>query len=292
MPESGAKRKSTWVQRIRRKYRIQIISEDQFEEKASLRLSSLQVFIIFTSIIIAMVALTIYLVAFTSLREYIPGYADTDAKRRLYELTLITDSLERQAEANELFLQNLQNIVTGKVSVDSLSGPRDTTGQYKFKQLHNSRSADDSLLRQEVEREDQYNISLNKKKANTTLGSFLFFAPVRGQVSDGFDKTKQHYGVDVVTSRNESVKAVLDGTVIVAGWTAETGYTMVIQHSENLISVYKHNAALLKTEGAFIKAGEPVAIVGNSGELTTGPHLHFELWYNGLPVDPELFIVF
>jgi murein DD-endopeptidase MepM/ murein hydrolase activator NlpD len=292
MAVAGKKKRSSWLQRIRRKYRIQIISEDQFEEKASLRLSTLQVFVLFSAIIIAMVALTIYLVAFTSLREYIPGYADTSTQRKLYELTVATDSLERIVEANTLFLDNIQNVVMGRIPQDSIPVPRDTTGSYKYKQTQNTRSKEDSLLRAEVEKEDQYNIMLNAPKSTHPIGNFLFFAPVLGQVSDKYNKEIRHYGVDIVTAKNEAVKSALDGTVVLAGWTAETGYTMVIQHTENLLTVYKHNAALLKKEGTFVKAGEPIAIVGNSGELTTGPHLHFELWYNGLPVDPQLFIVF
>jgi len=292
MAGSSKKKKSTWLQRIRRKYRIQIISEDQFEEKASLRLSSLQVFILFSSVIIAMVALTIYLVAFTSLREYIPGYADTSTQRKLYELSVTADSLERLVDANAVFLQNIQNVVTGNIPRDSISGIGDTSGQHNYDGIRNARSKEDSLLRAEVDKEDQYNITLNRPASTHPIGNFLFFAPVRGKVSDRYNKEIRHYGVDVVTAQNEAVKSALDGTVILSGWTAETGHTMVIQHTENLITVYKHNAALLKKEGAFVKAGDPIAIVGNSGEITTGPHLHFELWYNGLPVDPELFIVF
>lgn len=291
MPESK-KKKASWLQRVRRKYRIQIISEDQFESKATFRLSSLQVFVLLSVTIILMVIFTIYLVAFTSLREYIPGYADTGTKQKLYELMLATDSLEKVVDANHVFLDNIQGVMMGRISPDSISGPGDTSGLYKYRQqvMH---SADDSILRMEAADEDEYNIRIKPGPAgNHPIGNFLFYAPVRGKVSDKFDLEIKHYGIDIVTVKNEAVKSALDGTVIMAGWTSETGYTMVIQHTENIITVYKHNATLLKHEGAFVKAGEPIAIVGNSGELTTGPHLHFELWYNGLPVNPELFILF
>lgn len=288
----GKKKKASLIKRMSRKYRIQIISEDQFESKATFRLSALQVFILFGSTIILMVFFTIYLVAFTSLREYIPGYADTNTKRKLHQLMIETDSLEKMVDANSVFLENIQGVVLGQIEPDSMSGPGDTTGRYKYKLIKNQPSKDDSILRMEANREDQYNIRTGSDTKTHPIQRILFYAPVRGKVSDAFNKEIKHYGTDVVTAKNEAVKSALDGTVVYAGWSTETGYTLVIQHSENIVTVYKHNATLLKQDGAFVRAGEPIAIVGNSGEYSTGPHLHFELWYNGLPVNPELFIVF
>lgn len=285
-------KKKSWLlgwQQLRRKYRVQVISEDHFEEKASLRLSLFNLLVVVGSIIIAMVSLTIYLVAFTNLREYIPGYADSSSKKKLLELLIITDSLEKKSAANDIFLQNLQLVIQGKNIPDSLIYQRDTTSRYSH--ITNQRSKDDSLLRAMVESEDQYNLSATTVNKNT-LASSLFFTPLRGTITDHFNPDIGHYGVDIASRKNEAVKATLPGTVIVSAWTSESGYILVIQHSDNLISVYKHNAVLLKKAGALVKSGEPIAIVGNSGEITTGPHLHFELWYNGIPIDPELYMVF
>lgn len=286
------KKKRSWKlswQKLRKKYRVQVISEDHFEEKASLRLSLLNLLVVFASIIILMVSLTIYLVAFTNLREYIPGYADSNSKKKLLELINVTDSLEKKLSTNDLFLQNLQLVIQGHKIPDSLIYRQDTNA--RFEHITNQRSHDDSLLRAMVEEEDRYNLS-STTIGKTTLASSLFFTPIRGVVTEHFNPEIAHYGIDIASRKNEAVKATLSGTVIIATWTSETGNIIVIQHADNLISVYKHNAVLLKKVGAVVKSGEPVAIVGNSGELTTGPHLHFELWYNGFPIDPELFMVF
>ncbi|MCX7744940.1 MAG: M23 family metallopeptidase [Flavobacteriales bacterium] len=276
-------------QQLRRKYRVQIISEDHFEEKASLRLSLFNLLVVFASVIIAMVSLTIYLVAFTNLREYIPGYADSSSKKKLLELLIITDSLEKKSAANDVFLNNLQLVIQGKNIPDSLMYKRDTTS--RFSHITDQRSKDDSILRAMVESEDQYNLSAITVNKNT-LASSLFFTPLRGTITNHFNADIGHYGIDVASRKNEAVKATLPGTVIMSAWTSESGYVLVIQHTDNLVSVYKHNAVLLKKSGAIVKSGEPIAIVGNSGENTTGPHLHFELWYNGIPVDPTLYMVF
>jgi murein DD-endopeptidase MepM/ murein hydrolase activator NlpD len=280
---------AAWWQRLRRRYRVNIISEEHFEEKASLRLSALHLVIVFSSVIIIMVSLTIYLVAFTSLREYIPGYADSGSKKRMLELLRTTDSLENKIKATDIFLENIQLAILGKKIQEEQLYVKDTASN--FKDIRNIKSKEDSLLRIEVEKADFYNVS-NKKKGGNKLTSFLFFSPLRGMITDSFDKKTNHFGVDIAAKKNEAVKSVLDGTVMLDTWTPETGHVIMIQHADNLVSVYKHNALLLKKSGAFVKAGEPIAIVGNSGELSTGPHLHFELWYNGSPLNPEEFISF
>jgi len=287
-----AEKKKSWKlgwQQLRRKYRVQVISEDHFEEKASWRLSLFNLLVVFASVIILMVSLTIYLVAFTNLREYIPGYADYGSKKKLLELLIVTDSLEKKLAANDMFLQKLQLVIQGRDIPDSLMYRQDSSAV--FSHITNQRSKDDSLLRAMVEEEDQYNLSSTTTN-KSSLAYSLFFTPIRGVITERFNPEIGHYGIDIASRKNEAVKATLSGTVIVSSWTSETGNILVIQHTDNLISVYKHNAVLLKKAGALVKSGEPIAIVGNSGELTTGPHLHFELWHNGLPIDPELFMVF
>jgi murein DD-endopeptidase MepM/ murein hydrolase activator NlpD len=156
-----------------------------------------------------------------------------------------------------------------------------------------STSIEDSILRTQIEEEEQYNLLVtDQDHASSGLTGVHFFAPIRGMVTNPFNAGANHFGTDIVAAPNEVVKATLDGTVILATWTLETGYVLQIQHDNNLVSIYKHNAELLKKVGNVVRAGDAIAIIGNSGELTTGPHLHFEIWHNGTPIDPEQFIVF
>jgi murein DD-endopeptidase MepM/ murein hydrolase activator NlpD len=168
-----------------------------------------------------------------------------------------------------------------------------TTGA-KYDTIHSlKKSSQDSMLRKEIESQDRYTLGVkdNSSFANNASG-FLFFPPAKGTVTNRFDPVTKHYGIDIVANANEAVKSTLDGTVLIANFTSETGYVIGIQHSNNLLSFYKHNSSLLKKPGDFVKAGEVIAIIGNSGELSSGPHLHFELWYNGIALDPRKYISF
>jgi murein DD-endopeptidase MepM/ murein hydrolase activator NlpD len=207
----------------------------------------------------------------------------------LIAITEKTDSLVAEANARQQYLDNLTNILRGNDTAVNIQNPTDTTKKYD--NLDYSRSPEDSALRNEIETGDEYSLALGVTK-KTGISGYFFFAPVKGSVTSSFNLAEEHFGVDVAASENEPVKATLDGTVISSGWNPEDGYVIQIQHSNNLISVYKHNAALLKKTGQFVKAGEPIAIIGNSGEHSTGPHVHFEIWYNGAPVDPQEYVVF
>jgi murein DD-endopeptidase MepM/ murein hydrolase activator NlpD len=231
------------------------------------------------------------LVAYTSIREFIPGYPDAKMIRSIVTSSNRLDSLEREIEKRDLYFNNIKNIISGKVIKisDSTEKKNEQNKKVEFK-----KSMEDSLLRQQIENEEQYNLLVtdaSQPKSNS-LPSFHFFTPVRGLITNSFSPEEDHFGVDVVCATNELVKSVLDGTVILASWTLETGYIIEIQHENNIISVYKHNSQLLKKVGNKVKVGEAIAIVGNSGELSTGPHLHFELWYEGKSVNPEDYIVF
>jgi murein DD-endopeptidase MepM/ murein hydrolase activator NlpD len=213
----------------------------------------------------------------------------------LYELQLKTDSIEKALDRKDKFIQNLRNVISGKDLSSDVPLPKDTANKYS--NIHIKKSPEDSLLRQEIENQGKYNLyKIENSEAalarKTPIGSVLFFSPLKGVVTSGFNPAEDHYGVDVVSKQNEAIKSVLDGTVIISTWTLETGYIIAVQHQQNIISVYKHNSALLKKEGEFVRAGDPIAIIGQSGELTTGPHLHFELWNDGYPVDPKEYITF
>jgi murein DD-endopeptidase MepM/ murein hydrolase activator NlpD len=290
MAEQPKKRKKIY-RRLRNKYRLVIMNDETLEERVSLRLSPLNVFVFLGTIIISFVTLTIYIIAFTPLREYIPGYTDTGMRRRLVALTLQSDSLQEQLAAQDFYFQNLRNVINGKPVNDDINKPDTSDARYDTIQRLN-KSREDSLLRAEIESQDQYNLAFGSSKAVSALSSFYFFTPLKGTLTDRFDSKKKHFGVDIVSSPNEAIKSTLDGTVIMADWTSETGYVIGVQHSNNLFSLYKHNSALLKSAGDYVKAGEVIAIIGNSGEYTTGPHLHFELWYNGTAVDPADYISF
>lgn len=279
--------------RLRVKYRLVVMNEETFKERASLLLTPLNVIIFGGSLIIFLIVLVTYIIAFTPLREYIPGYADTNLRLQVYENTLRTDSLERELAMKDLYLKNINMIIAGETPEQETHEP-DTSKDYaaiEFKQ-----SEQDSLLRAMVEQEEKYNIQniqfRGQPTMETNIRDLFFFAPIKGDITAAFDTKEKHYAVDVVAKENEPIKTCLDGTVIFSSWTYDSGHVVAIQHSSNLTSFYKHCSVLLKKTGESIKAGEVVAIVGNSGELTTGPHLHFELWFNGRPVNPEDYIVF
>jgi len=281
-----------FVQKLRRRYKLVVMDETSFEEKIRFRVSRWGIFVVTGSFIIVLVTITAYIIAFTSLREYIPGYTDTSLPKQIYELQRKTDSLEREFERKDLYIFNLKRIFQGEEMLEEITPPNRTGLNYDT--ISNSRSGVDSALRAEFEAQSMYNLHQNRayKPAQVNFGNINFFPPLQGIVTRSFDANNSHFGVDVVASQNQAIKSTLDGTVIFSDWTLETGYIIGIQHQNNLISVYKHNSALLKQQGTFVKAGETISIMGESGELTTGPHLHFELWYNGNPVNPEELITF
>ncbi|MFI5148518.1 MAG: M23 family metallopeptidase [Bacteroidia bacterium] len=289
---SEEKKKRKLFDRLKVKYRMVLLNDDSFAEKFSFRLSPLNVFMAVGFISFIMIALVTSIIAFTPLREYIPGYASEIAtKRDLIVLALKTDSLAQAVHAREEYIRNLTHVLNG----DSTPKPEKvkTDSTKKYKKINTKNSKNDSAFRSGYEAQDKYTLTVNAvSKGKNSIAGFFFFSPVNGMVSSSFGPATEHYGIDIVTKENEAVKATLDGTVVFSGWSSETGYVIQIQHSNNLLSVYKHNSVLLKKTGEYVKAGEPVAIVGNSGEQSTGPHLHFELWYNGSAVDPQDYMVF
>lgn len=288
--ESRPKKKI--INRLKNKYRLVILHESTYAEKFSMLLSPLNVILVFAMLSLFIVLVVLGVIVFTPLKEFIPGYSDTSVQVNAFRAAELADSLEAEARKNEQYLANLKRILAG----EDLS--EDTSQQHpaveKYENISFQRSVEDSLLRQKIETEEQYNVSFDPaiEQKRGELAGMFFFTPLRGEISAGYDPAINHLGVDVVSKQNEAVKAVLDGTVVLATWTTDGGFTMQIQHRNNLVSVYKHNSVLLKKEGDAVKAGDSVAIVGNSGELTDGPHLHFELWHKGKALNPEEFMVF
>ena len=283
-------KKKQLVNKLKHKYRLIIYNDDTFEEVGFLRLSRLNLFsVVGLGLILLITAVTV-LIAFTPIREFIPGYPDGNMQREIINNVYKLDSLERQIKIRDKYFESINTIIRGGTPL-SYENSQDTTIRYE--DITFDKSEHDSLLRQQIEEEELFNLSiLNNTSAKTDFSRIHFFPPVKGLVTNSFDPNENHYGTDIVTATNKVVVATLDGTVIMANWTLETGYVIQIQHSNNLISIYKHNSELLKKIGNHVTAGEAIAIIGNSGELTSGPHLHFELWHNGTPIDAEDYIAF
>lgn len=288
------KQKKKVLNNLKVKYRMVIMNDQTLEEKASLRLTPLNVFVTVGIILLTLITSIIYIIAFTPLREYIPGYADVTMKRSLIGLTLKADSLQDELSSRDLYLVNLKKVINGEIEEDPVPEHEIVT-DVRFDTMKTlQKSAEDSALRALIEQQDKFDLefSTNASTGNNSISSFFFFTPVKGIVINRFDPVEKHYGIDVVAAKNEAIKSTLDGTVVVSTWTYETGYLIAIQHLNNLFSIYKHNSALLKKEGNYVKAGEVIAIIGNSGETSTGPHLHFELWHNGKAINPLDYMVF
>ncbi len=277
-------------EKLKYKYRFVILNDETFEEKFNFRLSRLNVYTALGVGSLLLIALVTILIAFTPLREFIPGYTDVTIRKTGIENTLKLDSLENVLRQKEQYLININRIIQGEPINFNDSLVVDTTINYK--NIVNEKIPEDSLLRVMIETEEKYNLFKSAGRTPSSISSLIFFNPLKGIVTEQFNARKQHFGVDLVAPKNEAIKATLDGTVIFAEWTSETGYVIQLQHSNNLISIYKHNSVLHKKQGDKVKAGDVIAIVGNTGELSSGPHLHFELWYNGIPLNPEEYMLF
>ena len=292
MAEEG-KPKKTLLQRLRTKYIFIIRNEENFEVRFTLRSSLASLVMITGGISVVLIALIISLVAFTPLREYIPGYADVDVRKDILYLSFKTDSLEEALQERSDYIRNIRRVLTDSVDVeDTTNVSKDKPSAAQNKSFTPPSHAD-SILRTEVEAQNPYNVAPGGSgKAGNNLNDYFFFAPLKGIVTNGFNPASNHFGVDITSKENDAVKATLDGTIILSTWTLATGNVIIIQHKDNIISVYEHNSVLMKKAGDNVQAGDVIAIVGNSGELTSGPHLHFELWYQGSPVNPIDYVTF
>jgi murein DD-endopeptidase MepM/ murein hydrolase activator NlpD len=277
------------TKKLLHKYRLVILNEDTFEERFAIKLTRLNVFILTSISAICLVVLTILLIAFTPLREYIPGYSSARLKRQATVLNYKTDSLVNELELNKRYYASIKKVLTGDVTtVDFNKDSLLQAAKNDISVMTATTNREDSLLRTKVEKEDKYNLF----ESSIDQSNYVLFPPVNGTISEGYNIEEKHFAVDVVVAANTPVKATADGTVIFAEWTLDTGYVVILEHNQELISVYKHNTAITKVQGDLVKAGEVIAMSGNTGELSTGPHLHFELWSKGYPVNPTNFIDF
>ncbi len=288
MPDKK-KEKRKFLEKLTHKYRLVLLNDRNFQEVGFLRITRLNVVVVAGIFILILVAFFWSVIAYTPVRELIPGYPDAEMRNNIVRGKIRLDSLEIELKYRDSYFDNLKSIISGERTKD-YTGSSDAV--IASLPVIIEPSGRDSLPPQEI----NFNLPpTNLSSAGSTsvkLDKLHFFSPVRGMVTNSFNPLANHFGTDVVAGPNEVVKATLDGTVTIATWTLETGYIIQIQHNNNLISVYKHNAEILKKVGSKVKAGDAIAIIGNSGELTTGPHLHFEIWQNGNPLNPEDLIVF
>jgi murein DD-endopeptidase MepM/ murein hydrolase activator NlpD len=282
------KKKRNW----RDKYRFSIINDTTFEEVWKIRLTQYNAFLLTTLLVVFIIGSTALIIAFTNLKEFIPGYPDVSMRRNILLSAIRLDSLAGELAIRDKYFENLNAIISGNKPAEIYSR-QDSTRNYKS--IKFKTSSEDSAFKAKIEKEERYNLTLGPSSPQSvvSLASLHFFPPVKGIVSGRYDMHTKHFGTDIVTKPKALVSSALDGTVIFTGWTMETGFVIEVQHPNNLVSVYKHNANLLKETGDLVRAGEAISVVGDSGELyTSGPHLHFEIWYKGSPLDPEKHILF
>ena len=265
-------------------YKVVVSSEDTFEEKLAFKASKINVFLLMLVYSVILISFTISIVFFTELRELVPGYSSSDLLNRAVYLTQKTDSLERQIELNNKFYKSIEDVLSGKIdefipreniSIDSAISESST--------LTILPSSEDSILRKYVENEDKFNLTKNE----LVIENKMFFSPIKGDITQAFNFEENHFAVDISADIGTPVKSVLDGKILFSEWSVDTGHVIIIDHGDNIISVYKHNSKLLKEQNDYVQAGEVIAYSGNQGSLSSGPHLHFELWKNGTPINPE-----
>lgn len=279
------------LRRLRSRYRLVLINESSFEERFSLRLNRLSVLVLGVVTFALYGALIVAVIVLTPLKRFIPGYSDQETRLNAYRSTVQADSLTVALEEQRRYIDNLRSVLTGELPADSASLRRPALERPSPEAL--LPGAPDSLLHARLDQEERYALAERRESSERReLATLLFVPPVQGVLTAGFDGQERHYGVDLVTKADEAVKCCLAGTVILAGWTNDAGYVIQVQHANGLVSVYKHNRVLLKKTGDRVKSGEAIAIVGDTGKETSGPHLHFELWHNGAAVDPAAYMVF
>ena len=286
-----------WFNRTQEKKRIIILDVDNYEEKRSYTTSKFNVFVLLSFFTILLGFLTFALISYSSLKNLIPGYPNPTQQQEIKNKSIVIDQklsdLLNKTEKEKSYINNVMQILNGSIPIDE----KDTSWK-KLKPSSNSNtneiSSSEKSMREKVQNREKFDIDVIPGGAlkSEVLPELLLFPPIKGEITNKMNISSGHYGVDIIAPKNEAVSSILNGTIIYHNWSPNDGHVVHIQHKKNLISIYKHNSEILKEIGDFVESGEPIAIVGNSGEHSTGPHLHFELWHNGYPLDPEIFINF
>ena len=296
MASENDKEKS-FLEKLRHTYRLVVMNNETFEEIGSYKLTLLNVYIFLSTIVVVVALFVVVIIAFTPVKRYLPGYGDVSANEELFKINQELEELERLHSEHNAYFDNVQRMLVGDVQKaedvpETIPQTKDSADKEEIKNAEI-----DAEIRMEVEQEE---IGVVARRSRTTnfsprdipLEQMFFSPPVNGEISAGFMPEKKHYGVDILAPKNTAIKATMDGYVFLSDWTLETGNTIGIQHVNNIITFYKHNSILLKKAGSYVKAGEAVAIIGNTGTLSNGPHLHFELWHKGKAIDPTEYINF
>jgi len=270
-------------------YKVVVSSEDTFEEKFAFKASKINVFVLMLVYSVILISFTISIVFFTQLRELVPGYSSSDLLNRAIYLTQKTDSLERQIELNNKFYKSIEDVLSGNTDVfierDNITIDSSLNEKNFFSISPNS---EDSILRNYVDSQDKFNLTKNE----LVIENKMFFSPIKGDITQTFNVEENHFAIDIAADIGTPVKSILDGKILFSEWSVDTGHVIIVDHGDNIVSVYKHNSKSLKEQNDFVQAGEVIAYSGNQGSLSSGPHLHFELWKNGTPIDPEPLINF
>ena len=284
------KKKSFW-KRLRSKFRVMIVREDNYDVAANMELSLLNLFLLISTILVVLGYFMFALIAYSPLKHYLPGYGQVGDDKALFELRLKTDELEQKVETYDQYLGIIKKIVNNEIDTSALN---EINGEVRKDSINlDEVSKEDSLFRIQIEEKERFSILDGSPSTSISeLASYHFFKPLKGIVSDGFNARESHFGVDVVSKKGADVKAILDGRVILSDFTISSGYVIALQHQEDFISIYKHNSEIKKSVGDLVKAGDAIAIVGNTGEMSSGPHLHLEMWFKGSPINPEDYINF
>lgn len=269
------------------KYRFVVLNEDTFEERFSFKLNRLNAFVLGGVFSVLLIASTLLLITLTPLKEYIQGYSSTELQKEASNLVYKVDSLNRALSVNDLYIENIQQVLKGEIKRVTFN--KDSVlKQYQIEEINFAPPAIDSAFREEVEQLDRFSVFQQARK-NTDI---VFSSPIKGQITQNYNDQERHFAVDIAVDEDSPVKAVADGTVIFKGFTADTGYVIIIEHAQGFISVYKHNSSIYKEQGELVKTGEVISSAGSTGTISTGAHLHFELWNDGYPVNPLNYINF
>ena len=269
------------------KYRFVVLNEDTFEERFSFKLNRLNAFVFGAIFSILLIGLTILFITLTPLKEYIQGYSSTELQKETTNLSYKVDSLNQALSVNDLYIENIQQVLKGEIKRVTFN--KDSVlRQFQIDEIDFAPSQVDSAFREEVEQMDRFSVFQQAEK-NTDI---VFMSPIKGQITQQYDDQEKHFAVDIAVDEDTPVKAVADGTVIFTGFTADTGYVILIEHGQGFTSIYKHNASIYKEQGELVKTGEVIASAGSTGAFSTGAHLHFELWNDGYPVNPTNYINF
>ena len=280
-------RKEKIKEKLTFKYRFVVLNEDTFEERFSFKLNRLNAFIFGGVFSVLLIGLTILFITLTPLKEYIQGYSSSEMQKETTDLVYKVDSLNQALSVNDLYIENIQQVLKGEIKRVTFN--KDSVlRQFRIDEIDFAPSPVDSVFREEVEQMDRFSVFQQAKKST----DIVFSTPIKGQITQQYDDQEKHFAVDIAVDQDTPVKAVADGTVVFRGFTADTGYVIVIEHGQGFTSIYKHNSSIFKEQGELVKSGEVVASAGSTGTFSTGAHLHFELWNDGYPVNPTNYINF